>query len=71
MATLAGRSGLGPAVVAGIVGGLIYFDGDEYNNSDPWWRESLTIRLRRYSDSLSQRIEWRGAFDIALQPRPL
>jgi catechol 1,2-dioxygenase len=49
----------------------IYFEGDEYNSYDPWWRESLTIRLRQHSDSLSNRIEWRGVFDIALQPKSL
>jgi len=49
----------------------IYFEGDEYNSSDPWWRESLTIRLRQHSDSLSTRIEWRGVFDIVLQPKSL
>ena len=49
----------------------IYFEGDEYNSSDPWWREPLTICLRRHRDSLSQRIEWRGVFDIALQPLSL
>ena len=49
----------------------IYFEGDEYNSSDPWWRQSLTIRLQRHSDSLSNRVEWRGVFDIALQPQSL
>jgi protocatechuate 3,4-dioxygenase beta subunit len=46
----------------------IYFDGDKYNSYDPWWRESLTIRLQQHVDSPSNRIEWRGGFDIALQP---
>jgi catechol 1,2-dioxygenase len=46
----------------------IYFEGDEYNCSDPWWHESLTIRLKQHVDSQSNRIEWRGVFDIALQP---
>jgi catechol 1,2-dioxygenase len=47
----------------------IYFEGDEYNRSDPWWRESLTIGLQQHIDSLSNRVEWRGVFDIALQPK--
>jgi catechol 1,2-dioxygenase len=45
----------------------IYFEGDEYNRSDPWWRESLTIGLQQHVDSLSNRVEWRGVFDIVLQ----
>ena len=45
----------------------IYFEDDEYNRSDPWWRESLTIRLQQHVDSLSNRIEWHGLFDIVLQ----
>ena len=47
----------------------IYFEGDKYNSSDPWWRESLTIRLHQHVDSPSNRVEWRGVFDIALQPK--
>jgi catechol 1,2-dioxygenase len=47
----------------------IYFEGDKYNGSDPWWRESLTIRLHRHVDSKSNRIEWCGVFDIALPPK--
>jgi catechol 1,2-dioxygenase len=45
----------------------IYFEGDEYNRSDPWWRESLTIHLQQHVDSPSNRVEWRGVFDIVLQ----
>jgi catechol 1,2-dioxygenase len=47
----------------------IYFEGDEYNRSDPWWRESLTIGLQQHVDSLSNRVEWRGVFDIVLRRR--
>jgi protocatechuate 3,4-dioxygenase beta subunit len=46
----------------------IYFGGDEYNHSDPWWRESLTIHLQPYVDPQSNRVERRGAFDIRLLP---
>jgi catechol 1,2-dioxygenase len=47
----------------------IYFEGDNYNHSDPWWQESLTIRLQRHVDPESKRVECRGVFDIALQPK--
>jgi protocatechuate 3,4-dioxygenase beta subunit len=47
----------------------IYFDGDEYNRSDPWWDESLTIRLQQRVDPQSTRIERHGVFDIALQAK--
>lgn len=47
----------------------IYFEGDTYNESDPWWRESLTIRLQPHLDSASNRRERRGVFDIALRPQ--
>lgn len=47
----------------------IYFEGDKYNRFDPWWRESLTIGLQQHVDSRSNRVEWYGAFHVALQPR--
>jgi catechol 1,2-dioxygenase len=47
----------------------IYFEGDKYNRFDPWWRESLTIGLRQHVDSPSNRVEWRGVFDIVLHQR--
>jgi protocatechuate 3,4-dioxygenase beta subunit len=47
----------------------IYFEGDKYNRSDPWWQESLTIPLQRHLNYESKRVEWRGVFDIALQRR--
>lgn len=46
----------------------IYFQGDEYNERDPWWVESLTIGLEPFVDESSQRRHQRGVFDIALQP---
>lgn len=47
----------------------IFFEGDKYNASDPWWRESLTISLQQHVDSQSSRLEWRGVFDIGLRPK--
>jgi catechol 1,2-dioxygenase len=47
----------------------IYFQGDKYNRSDPWWHESLTIRLQPHVDPVSNRVGRRGIFDIALQPK--
>jgi catechol 1,2-dioxygenase len=47
----------------------IYFEGDKYNRSDPWWHESLTIRLDERVDPSSNRVERHGVFDIALQPK--
>jgi protocatechuate 3,4-dioxygenase beta subunit len=47
----------------------IYFEGDSYNRSDPWWDESLTIRLERHVDPVSNRTGHRGVFDIALLPK--
>jgi hypothetical protein len=35
----------------------IYFEGDEYNRSDPWWKASLTIPLDRHVDPESGRAE--------------
>jgi catechol 1,2-dioxygenase len=46
----------------------IYFKGDKYNQSDPWWRASLTTRLARTTDAGSGRSICRGTFDITLQP---
>jgi catechol 1,2-dioxygenase len=45
----------------------IYFEGDKYNHSDPWWHESLTIRLERHVDAESGRSGQHGIFDIVLQ----
>jgi catechol 1,2-dioxygenase len=47
----------------------IYFEGDKYNRSDPWWDESLTIRLQQHVDPQSNRVERRGVFDIALRAK--
>jgi catechol 1,2-dioxygenase len=46
----------------------IYFDGDAYNERDPWWAASLTIRLEPYVDEVSHRRRQHGVFDIALRP---
>jgi catechol 1,2-dioxygenase len=46
----------------------IYFEGDKYNRSDPWWHASLTIRLQHVNPG-SSRVEYEGVFDIALQPK--
>jgi catechol 1,2-dioxygenase len=45
----------------------IYFEGDEYNHWDPWWRASLTIHLTQEIDTQSGRVRRRGVFDIALE----
>jgi catechol 1,2-dioxygenase len=45
----------------------IYFEGDKYNRSDPWWNTSLTIRLERQLDTDSGRAGYRGTFDVVLQ----
>jgi catechol 1,2-dioxygenase len=45
----------------------MYFEGDKYNRSDPWWHESLTIGLQQHVDPVSNRVEWRGVFDLVLQ----
>jgi catechol 1,2-dioxygenase len=47
----------------------IYFEGDKYNRSDPWWNASLTIPLERQRDRESGRPAHHGVFDIVLQPR--
>jgi catechol 1,2-dioxygenase len=47
----------------------IYFEGDKYNRSDPWWHASLTIPLERFVDSESGRAGYRGTFDIVLRQR--
>jgi catechol 1,2-dioxygenase len=46
----------------------IYFEGDEYNEWDPWWAASLTIRLETFVDEGSRGLHKRGVFDIALRP---
>ena len=46
----------------------IYFEGDEYNHWDPWWRASLTIRLERTPIGESGRSGYRSVFDIVLRP---
>ena len=46
----------------------IYFEGDKYNRSDPWWEASLTIPLERQVDSESGQAVYRGVFDIVLSP---
>jgi catechol 1,2-dioxygenase len=45
----------------------IYFEGDQYNRLDPWWRASLTIHLERIVMTDSGRAGYRGVFDIALR----
>jgi catechol 1,2-dioxygenase len=47
----------------------IYFQGDKYNRSDPWWKPSLTIPLERDINAESDRVEYRGTFDVVLRPR--
>jgi protocatechuate 3,4-dioxygenase beta subunit len=47
----------------------IFFEGDEYNHSDPWWRESLTIRLERITMPAAGRPGYGGVFNISLQPK--
>jgi protocatechuate 3,4-dioxygenase beta subunit len=47
----------------------IYFEGDKYNRSDPWWSASLTIRLERHLDDESGRVGYRGTFDVVLRRR--
>jgi protocatechuate 3,4-dioxygenase beta subunit len=47
----------------------IYFEGDQYNDSDPWWHESLTIRLAEEIDAQSGRVGRRGVFDIAMEQK--
>ena len=44
-----------------------YFEGDEYNEWDPWWSASLTIRLEPNIAESSSRPHQRGVFDIALR----
>jgi catechol 1,2-dioxygenase len=46
----------------------IFFEGDEYNEWDPWWAASLTIGLEPCVDEGSRRLHQRGVFDIALRP---
>ena len=46
----------------------IFFDGDEYNLSDPWWTPSLTIQLHAPPDENGSRGS-HGLFDIVLRPR--
>jgi catechol 1,2-dioxygenase len=46
----------------------IYFEGDEYNDWDPWWAASLTIRLEPHGDDDSHKRHQHGVFDIALRP---
>lgn len=46
----------------------IYFEGDKYNQRDPWWQESSTIRLERDVDT-TDRLAHRGTFDIVLRER--
>jgi protocatechuate 3,4-dioxygenase beta subunit len=47
----------------------IFFEGDEYNRRDPWWRASLTIRLEPTAMTGSGRVGKHGVFDIALRPK--
>jgi catechol 1,2-dioxygenase len=47
----------------------IYFEGDKYNRSDPWWKPSLTIPLEGHVNAESGRAEYRGIFDIVLRQR--
>jgi catechol 1,2-dioxygenase len=47
----------------------IYFEGDKYNRSDPWWDASLTISLDRQVETESGRLGYRGTFDVVLRPR--
>lgn len=47
----------------------IYFEGDKYNRSDPWWHASLTIHLEPNVDAGSGRLGYHGIFDITLRQR--
>lgn len=47
----------------------IYFEGDKYNRSDPWWDASLTIPLERRIDEESGRAGYHGVFDVVLPQR--
>jgi protocatechuate 3,4-dioxygenase beta subunit len=47
----------------------IFFEGDKYNRWDPWWRESLTIRLEGQGVTPSGQVQHCGVFDIALRRR--
>jgi catechol 1,2-dioxygenase len=47
----------------------IFFEGDEYNRWDLWWRESLTIHLERAAMPGSGRMGHRGVFDITLRQK--
>lgn len=47
----------------------IFFDGDEYNRWDPWWRPSLTISLERDVVTQAARVGHRGMFDITLRQK--
>lgn len=46
----------------------IYFEGDEYNQWDPWWKAALTIGLQTRTDATGRRRR-EGVFDIVLKPR--
>jgi protocatechuate 3,4-dioxygenase beta subunit len=39
----------------------LYFEGDQYNAVDPWWKPGLTIRMRQTHSPII-----RGTFDITL-----
>ncbi len=45
----------------------IYFEGDEYNEWDPWWDASLTIRPDWSIDERSARRRGHGVFNITLR----
>jgi protocatechuate 3,4-dioxygenase beta subunit len=44
----------------------IFFEGDEYNEWDPWWKPSLTIRLNTPPDCDARPVS-HGTFDVVLQ----
>jgi protocatechuate 3,4-dioxygenase beta subunit len=44
----------------------IYFEGDKYNDWDPWLHESLTIPLAEDIDAQWDRVGRRGVFDITM-----
>jgi protocatechuate 3,4-dioxygenase beta subunit len=47
----------------------IFFEGDDYNQRDPWWHASLTIRLERDVGAQWGRVGHRGVFDITLRQK--
>ena len=47
----------------------IYFEGDKYNQWDPWWDPALTIPLADDAEAAPGRARCLGVFNITLRPR--